>query len=140
MCQPPAFSPSRSRRRPVYTRAGTDAPRPRRPAGGAGPQPVHMASRAHPNRGRSALAVGLLLLALGLTAVLAYQAQVAARSHRRTAERTLRDYASFAAWEYAQRMRMQLLTVTVSAFSPPILRINPDSVEATAPNIERFAM
>ncbi|HEX5831557.1 MAG TPA: hypothetical protein VFY16_11285, partial [Gemmatimonadaceae bacterium] len=50
---------------------------------------------------RTLLLVGLLALTFLLTAVLAYQAQDAARSHRRTAERTLRDYADYAAVQYA---------------------------------------
>ena len=45
--------------------------------------------------------VALLVLSLGLTAALAYQAQDAARSHRATAERALHDYAAFAALEFA---------------------------------------
>ncbi len=44
--------------------------------------------------------IGLLVLSFVLTTVLAYQAQVAARSHRDIAERTLRDYAAFSAYEY----------------------------------------
>jgi signal transduction histidine kinase len=48
-----------------------------------------------------AFLVALLTLSLVFTAVLAYQAQDAARSHRATAERALRDYASFAALEFA---------------------------------------
>ena len=50
---------------------------------------------------RMAFLVVLLVLSLGLTAVLAYQAQDAARSHRATAERALHDYASFAALEFS---------------------------------------
>jgi signal transduction histidine kinase len=45
--------------------------------------------------------VALLALSLVFTAILAYQAQDAARSHRATAERTLRDYASFAAIQFS---------------------------------------
>jgi signal transduction histidine kinase len=47
-----------------------------------------------------AFLVALLVLSLVFTAGLAFQAQVAARSHRATAERALRDYASFAALEF----------------------------------------
>ena len=47
---------------------------------------------------RSQFLVALLLLMLTLTAVLAYQAQDAARSYRATAERTLKDYADIAVW------------------------------------------
>ena len=40
----------------------------------------------------------LLLASLGATAVAAFNAQRAVRSHQRTADRLLRDYASFTAW------------------------------------------
>jgi signal transduction histidine kinase len=50
---------------------------------------------------RILLLVALLSFSFVLTAVLAYQAQDAARSHRRTAERALRDYASLAALQFA---------------------------------------
>ena len=87
---------------------------------------------------QSAFTVGLLLLALALVAVLAWKAQQAARSHRATAERTLRDYASFAAWEYAQRARMNLLTTSVSSLLLPISRINPDDPTAMLPSPADF--
>lgn len=50
----------------------------------------------------------LLLLTLGLTGVLAYQAVDAAASHRKTAEATLDDYAMFAAWEFSRLTRGEL--------------------------------
>ena len=40
----------------------------------------------------------LLLASVGVTAVAAFNAQRAVRSHQRTASRLLRDYASFTAW------------------------------------------
>jgi signal transduction histidine kinase len=43
--------------------------------------------------------VGLLLLAVFVTALLAYRAHQAASAHRSTAEQTLREYAAFAAFE-----------------------------------------
>ena len=46
-----------------------------------------------------------------LAAVLAYQAQDAARSNVRRAEATLRDYSAFAATEYAQRLDEQVVTL-----------------------------
>ncbi len=55
-----------------------------------------------PARSRSALIFLLLLLTLGLTGVLAYQAQRSAREHRATAERALNDYAAFVAWGFAR--------------------------------------
>jgi signal transduction histidine kinase len=45
--------------------------------------------------------VALLILSFVATAILAYQAQDAARSHRAAAERALRDYADFAAMNFA---------------------------------------
>ncbi len=51
----------------------------------------------------SAFPVGLLLVLLGLSAVLAYQAVDAARSEARSTERALRGYASFATWELERR-------------------------------------
>jgi signal transduction histidine kinase len=50
----------------------------------------------------------LLLLTLGLTGVLAYQAVDAAASHRKTTEATLDDYAMFAAWEFSRLARGEL--------------------------------
>jgi signal transduction histidine kinase len=46
----------------------------------------------------------VLLASIGLTALAAIEAQRAVRSHERVAERALREYASFAAWSYAQRL------------------------------------
>jgi signal transduction histidine kinase len=46
----------------------------------------------------------VLLAALTLSGVLAYQAQDAVRSHRRTAEAALRDYAAFASWELGRAL------------------------------------
>ena len=51
--------------------------------------------------------VGLLLLAVIVTALLAWRAHEAAKAHRSTAEQTLREYAAFAAF--------QLRNATVSA-------------------------
>ncbi|HZF68889.1 MAG TPA: HAMP domain-containing sensor histidine kinase, partial [Gemmatirosa sp.] len=64
------------------------------------------------------LTLALLLTALALTGVLAYQAQGAARSHRAVAERTLRSYAQVAAWEVANSTRHELLGVNHATFSP----------------------
>jgi signal transduction histidine kinase len=50
----------------------------------------------------------LLLATFVLTAVLTYQAVDAAASHRQTAERALRDHATFAAWEYTRLARKEL--------------------------------
>jgi signal transduction histidine kinase len=53
----------------------------------------------------------VLLLSIGLTAVAAFEAQRAVRSQRQLAERALRDYASFAAWSYAQHLLLTLQSI-----------------------------
>ncbi len=61
----------------------------------------------HPSKPRGAPLVVLLVLTLALSTALAYEALDAARSHRETAESTLRDYAEIAAWEFTRRAREQ---------------------------------
>jgi len=56
----------------------------------------------------SALIVVLLVATLAVAGALAYQAQDAARSHRATAENVLRDYATFASWEFSRLARREL--------------------------------
>lgn len=46
----------------------------------------------------------VLLLSIGLTAVAAFEAQRTVRSQRALTEHALREYASFAAWSYAQHL------------------------------------
>ncbi|MDB4874789.1 MAG: ATP-binding region ATPase domain protein [Gemmatimonadetes bacterium] len=46
----------------------------------------------------------VLLASIGLTAIAAMEAQRTVRSQRTVAERALREYASFAAWSYAQHL------------------------------------
>jgi signal transduction histidine kinase len=76
--------------------------------------------RAQP---RSAITLALLLFALVLTALLARQAHVAARSHRETAEKALQDYASLAAWEFKRYARSDMQATLMSAFVPSLLRL-----------------
>jgi len=57
--------------------------------------------------GRSLLVV-FLLVTLGLSLWLGYQALDAAGSHRRTAEGVLTDYAGIATWEYSRQARESL--------------------------------
>jgi signal transduction histidine kinase len=76
--------------------------------------------RAQP---RSAITLALLLFALVLTALLARQAQVAAKSHRKTAEKALADYALFAAWEFKRYARADMQATLMSAFVPSLLRL-----------------
>jgi signal transduction histidine kinase len=60
-------------------------------------------------RSRSTVIVLLLFATLAITALLAYEAHQAARSHRASAENVLRDYSKFAAWEMTRLGRQQLL-------------------------------
>jgi signal transduction histidine kinase len=80
---------------------------------------------------RSLGAVLLLALALVLVAVLAYQAQDAARSHQRMAESTLRDYASFADGRLGEQAKNSLMTTIMTSFAWPASRVNPRQLEAT---------
>lgn len=63
-------------------------------------------------RPRVRLLVVLLVLTLLLSGGLGYHALDAARSHRETAERALREYAGIAAWEFTRRAREQMLSAT----------------------------
>jgi hypothetical protein len=67
---------------------------------------------------RITLLVGLLTLTVVLAASLAYEAHDAARSHRVTAERALRDYASVAAWEYVANVQERLGAAASEILSP----------------------
>ncbi len=88
-----------------------------------------MASRPHTPKSHWLGAVIFLALALALAATLAYQAADAARSHQRTAERTLKDYASFANWQLSQHAKNSLLTTLVMALVVPATQVNPDDLE-----------
>jgi len=69
-------------------------------------------------RSRATILVAVLLLTMGLAAALAYEAWSAERSHRATAERTLRDYAAFAAWEYTASSKSQMYSNILFVFNP----------------------
>jgi signal transduction histidine kinase len=69
-------------------------------------------------RRRSSPSIAILLLTATLAGVLAYQAWDAARSHRATAEGAIRDYASFAAWEFSLSAKEELYKTLVSIFGP----------------------
>ena len=70
-------------------------------------------------RERRLLALCVILLAsLGTSATLAEKALVAARSHQRTAQRTLRNYAAFGAWIFATIARERLSVTMRAAFAP----------------------
>src|SRR5688572_7786709 len=90
-----------------------------------------MASRPHAPKSHSLGAVIFLALALVLAATLAYQAADAARSHQRTAERTLKDYASFASWQLSQHAKNNLQTTLVMGLVSAAARVKPDSLESS---------
>ncbi|HEY9227836.1 MAG TPA: HAMP domain-containing sensor histidine kinase [Gemmatimonadaceae bacterium] len=75
--------------------------------------------------------LGLLILAMVVAAVLAYQAWDAARSHRRTAEATLHDYAKLADWQLTQQAKNQLLTQVATSLMRQASAVIPDSLERT---------
>ena len=75
--------------------------------------------------------VGLLILALVVCAVLAYQAWDAARSQRETADNTLRDYARIADWQLTQQAKNQLLTQVVTALSSQASQVDPAHLDRT---------
>ena len=66
----------------------------------------------------TALVGPLIVLALGIAGVLAYEAHDASRSHRETAERALRDYAAVAAWELVGGLGDALDAMAQPALSP----------------------
>lgn len=73
--------------------------------------------------------VGLLITALVVAAVLAYQAWDAARSHLRTAENTLLDYAKLADWQLTQQAKNQLLTQVAASLMRQASQVNPGSLD-----------
>ena len=82
----------------------------------------------HPSR--SSVIVILLVATLGMAALLAFEAQQAARSHRATAENVLRDYSAFAAWEFSRTARTQVLNVIQQELMKVRDTIARDGVEA----------
>jgi signal transduction histidine kinase len=75
--------------------------------------------------------VALLILALVVAAVLAYQAWDAARSQQRTADSTLHDYARIADWQLTQQSKQALLTQVVASLMVQASQVNPDSLART---------
>ena len=88
-------------------------------------------------RPKSVLLVALLAFALVLTGVLGWQALDAERSHRAAAERALKDYARFAAWQLNQRTAQEMLGAMISTFILPLTRVQPDRPD-TWPSPEEF--
>lgn len=72
--------------------------------------------------------VGLLITAMVVAAVLAYQAWDAARSHLRTAENTLLDYAKLADWQLTQQAKNQLLTQVAASLMRQASQVNPGAL------------
>ncbi len=60
----------------------------------------------------------ILLLTFGLAGFLTYEAWDATHRHRADAERTMRDYAGFAAWEYNSSVKDQLYSSLVWILGP----------------------
>jgi signal transduction histidine kinase len=79
---------------------------------------VSLLRRPPSHQPRSGLLVAILLGTLALTVVLANEAHHAFASHRKTAERTLRDYADFAAWQFAVFSKENLYQALTFALSP----------------------
>ena len=73
--------------------------------------------------------VGLLILAMVVAAGLAYQAWDAARSHLRTAENTLNDYAKLADWQLTQQAKNQLLSQVAASLMRQASAVNPEKLE-----------
>ncbi|HKG96000.1 MAG TPA: HAMP domain-containing sensor histidine kinase, partial [Gemmatimonadaceae bacterium] len=98
------------------------------------PPNAHLPLPAH--RSRSTPLVAILLLTVAIVAFMAYEAWDAARSHRATAERAIRDYASFAAWEFTVNTK-EVFHYNVSwVFSPVAnLRVRSPHQALPAPSV-----
>jgi len=75
--------------------------------------------------------VALLILALVVCAVLAYQAWDAARSQGRTAESALHDYAKIADWQLTQHAKNALLTQVVTSLISQASQVDPEHLDKT---------
>src|SRR5438046_9710010 len=88
-------------------------------------------------RPRAVLISVLLVLALGLAGLLAFNAQAQFRDHRATAERVLRDYARLAAARFGQRTAQNLSHLAywpiVDAFGPRRAATQPAPPATTGP-------
>lgn len=93
-------------------------------------------SRPATSRPRPRPLVVILVLTLVLTGVLTYEAWDAAHRHRSQAERTLREYAAFAAWEFNISVKEQLYATLVWMFSPvAYAEVQPAGVPLAPPSI-----
>src|SRR5262249_26580993 len=75
--------------------------------------------------------VALLVMALFVSAALAYQGFDAARSQKRTVDATLHDYAKLANWELTQQGKNQLLTHVVTSLMRQASQVDPKRLAAT---------
>src|SRR3954471_16108748 len=75
--------------------------------------------------------VGLLILALVVCAVLAYQAWDAARSQKKSADSALTDYARIADWQLTQQAKNALLTQVVTSLLSPATAVDPERLSQT---------
>jgi signal transduction histidine kinase len=69
-------------------------------------------------RRRSLTLVTILIVTLGLAGFLTYEAWDSARSRRRDAENTIKEYAAFAAWEYNASVKEYLYESVIWMLSP----------------------
>jgi signal transduction histidine kinase len=76
--------------------------------------------------------VAILLATLALTTLLVREAHKAFVSHRTTAERTLRDYAEYASWQFATYSKEVIYQQIAFAMSP-IFAVNRHGVEQPFP-------
>lgn len=71
-----------------------------------------------PSRPNTTSLIAILVCTAALASILAWDAWRSQTSHRETAERTLRDYASFAAWEFAAGSKEVLYNTLIWVFEP----------------------
>jgi signal transduction histidine kinase len=74
--------------------------------------------RRRPRLRRTTSLVAILVLTVAMTGFLAYEAWHSAHGHQATARRAIRDYASFAAWEYGVSSKENLANRFIFAFAP----------------------
>jgi signal transduction histidine kinase len=93
-------------------------------------------ARPGSSRSRSRPLIVILLLTLLVTGFLTYEAWDAARRHRAAAERTLREYAAFAAWEFNISVKEQLYSTLVWVLGPVrSMDLQPAGVPMRSPEI-----
>lgn len=86
----------------------------------------------------SSITAGLVVFAVALTALLAYRAFEASRSQQLLTERTLRDYAGFAAFQLKSATIARMTSRNFQALDPVVRSIN-TSRSATPIDAERVA-